>query len=328
VSPNYTSAQGFHGIKCSLKAAECYLFPLEKGFLALPKPTIFIRFVEIAAVTFSRVTTAATSTTKTFEVKFSMTNGQDYSFSSIPKEEHERIESFCRLKNLSIQNEIGDERQYVTMAEDGFGTESEDEDFVAGGSDSDVNEEFNEDYDSEAGSDEGSAKGSGEDEDDIEESGQQSSKSSKNVPKKRKEKTSGGPAETKKPKKEKKVGPKRPTTSFLYFANETRASIKQANPSMTIGEVGKELGERWKTMSVEAKSKYEELAKADKERYSREMEIFKRTGVWEGVKAVEKSKGESKKSESSKPAFASEKSAEPPMLSAEYVVDDEDDDDF
>ena len=71
-------------VKCAQKANELLLYPLERTFLALPKPTILIQHSEISAVIFSRVG-GNTSNLKTFEIKISTTSGNDTLFSSIPR---------------------------------------------------------------------------------------------------------------------------------------------------------------------------------------------------------------------------------------------------
>lgn len=71
-------------VKCAQKANELLLYPLEKSFLALPKPTILIQHSEISAVIFSRVG-GNTSTLKTFEIKITTTTGNDTIFSNIPR---------------------------------------------------------------------------------------------------------------------------------------------------------------------------------------------------------------------------------------------------
>jgi structure-specific recognition protein 1 len=82
------------------------LYPLEKSFLVIQKPPVYFSFSEIASVTFSRVTSAAASTTKMCEMKFMLTSGVEFSYSSIPREEHGPLESYCRAKKLSVTNEI------------------------------------------------------------------------------------------------------------------------------------------------------------------------------------------------------------------------------
>ncbi|KAJ3253307.1 FACT complex subunit [Boothiomyces macroporosus] len=308
-SPLYKSAQGYSGVKCSLKANEAFLYPLEKSFLSIPKPPIYIPFSEISAVTFSRISSVSTTSTRTFEVKFSLTSGTEYSFSSMAREEHGPLEAFCRNKKISVLNEIGDDglvvnddrRKKVDYKDVLDESESEDEDFVAG-SDSDVNEEFNEDYSSNSedgsGSESGSDAGSDDEEKEVK----------KTIPKKHKKETKDAPK--KRQKKEKKEGPKRAMTSFLYFCRDYRGKIKEKNPGMSLGEIGKELGIQWKNVSAEEKQIYEDLANQDKERYQRELKEFKSGG------AVKKEKQEEKK--------AAPKKAD--VKSEEFVVSDDDDD--
>lgn len=52
------------------------------------------------------------------------------------------------------------------------------------------------------------------------------------IPPQQKRKSSGGPA--KKAKKAKKDGPKRTLSSYMLFANDSRAKIKESHPGMNI----------------------------------------------------------------------------------------------
>ena len=74
----------------------------------------------------------------------------------------------------------------------------------------------------------------------------------------------------KKARKEKKDGPKRGQTSFLYFSKDKRAEILAEHPGLPLPEVSKKLGELWKAATAEDKVQYEDLAKTDKERYEKE----------------------------------------------------------
>ncbi|KAJ1344171.1 hypothetical protein BSLG_001311 [Batrachochytrium salamandrivorans] len=175
-SAQYQSANGQNGLRCSQKANEAILYPLDKSFLSIPKPPIFFSFSEIVAVTFSRVSAGSSTSTKTFEIKFSLNSGIEYSFSSISREEYGPLEEFCQTKRLPIRNELAEEAvTYHESDDDGekggkgqrrasshmaadFGdqddSESEDEDFV-GASESDVGEEFSEDYQSSSDGEDG-----------------------------------------------------------------------------------------------------------------------------------------------------------------------------
>ncbi|KAF8986494.1 FACT complex subunit [Entomortierella lignicola] len=173
-------------IKCSMKANEGVLYPLDKSFLFIPKPPTFIPHSEIASVTFSRVGGGAASASRTFDLKFSMKGGVDYSFSSINREEYTNLNEFLQTKKIKTKS-MEDETtgRYVEMVgdsdseedtgkrkrksviqdyggDDDEGESSPDEDFVANDSESDVAEEFDEDV-SDSGSGESDDEGDGDD---------------------------------------------------------------------------------------------------------------------------------------------------------------------
>ena len=45
--------------------------------------------------------------------------------------------------------------------------------------------------------------------------------------------------------------------------------MKALNPSLSVGEIAKELGDRWNHTAPEGKQTYEEAAQRDKERYEK-----------------------------------------------------------
>ena len=81
-------------------------------------------------------------------------------------------------------------------------------------------------------------------------------------------------------KKKNKSNPDRPKqamTAFLVFSQQERPKIKQENPEMKFGDIGKELGKRWKDVDAETKAKCTEISDADKKRYQHEIAVFKQT---------------------------------------------------
>ena len=50
--------------------------------------------------------------------------------------------------------------------------------------------------------------------------------------------------------------------------------VKKEKPDIAFGEVGKVLGQKWKSISEKDKTKYEELAAKDKERYEKEKKAY------------------------------------------------------
>ncbi len=45
----------------------------------------------------------------------------------------------------------------------------------------------------------------------------------------------------------------RGTTSFMFFSIENRPTVKDENPEMTFGDLGKELGRLWKELDKKSK---------------------------------------------------------------------------
>jgi len=70
--------------------------------------------------------------------------------------------------------------------------------------------------------------------------------------------------------------PKRSLSAFFCFCNDERPKVRAAHPSHTVGDIAKELGKRWEVCTN--KPKYEAIAAKDKERYEREMAIYKGSG--------------------------------------------------
>jgi len=72
--------------------------------------------------------------------------------------------------------------------------------------------------------------------------------------------------------------PKRALSAFFFFCADERASIKQKDPTLSVGEVAKILGARWAQVPAENKQLYEQRAEQDKARYEKEMAIYRGGG--------------------------------------------------
>jgi len=88
------------------------------------------------------------------------------------------------------------------------------------------------------------------------------------------------PKKVKKPKRKKgqkkdKNAPKRAMSAFFLFAQDERPKVKAANPSASIGDIGKELGARWAKCPAAAKAGYEKKAAALKVKQQAEMAKYK-----------------------------------------------------
>jgi len=85
----------------------------------------------------------------------------------------------------------------------------------------------------------------------------------------RKAKASSAKADSGKKKKDPNA-PKRGLSAYMFFANDNRDKVREDNPGIKFGEVGKLLGERWKELTDKEKGPYEAKAAADKKRYEKE----------------------------------------------------------
>jgi len=76
-------------------------------------------------------------------------------------------------------------------------------------------------------------------------------------------------------KKKDPNAPKRPLSAFFLFCADERPAVKAAHPEYSVGDVAKEMGERWAKVDATAKSKYEASAAVEKTRYEKDMANFK-----------------------------------------------------
>lgn len=86
--------------------------------------------------------------------------------------------------------------------------------------------------------------------------------------------------EDQRPRKRNKRGPKdpaapkRPSGAYVFFTNDMRPKVLQEYPGIKFVELGKVLGERWRSLTPEQKKRYEELAAEDKIRFQMEMQQY------------------------------------------------------
>ncbi|XP_020210263.1 high mobility group B protein 7 [Cajanus cajan] len=99
-------------------------------------------------------------------------------------------------------------------------------------------------------------------------------------PERKKPKSNEPKAKKAKVEKGKKVKdpnmPKRPPTAFFAFLDDFRKSFKEANPdSKDVKRVGKEAGEKWKSMTDEEKKPYLDKVAELKAEYEKAMESYR-----------------------------------------------------
>ncbi|KAG9347028.1 hypothetical protein JZ751_005955 [Albula glossodonta] len=70
--------------------------------------------------------------------------------------------------------------------------------------------------------------------------------------------------------------PKGKTSSYAFFVQTCREEHKMKSPgtSVNFSEFSKKCSERWKNLTAKEKTQFEDMAKADKARYDREMKNY------------------------------------------------------
>ncbi|XP_059621601.1 FACT complex subunit Ssrp1 [Phlebotomus argentipes] len=309
---SFVGHSGTPAISCSFKAAAGYLYPLERGFIYVHKPPIHIRFEEISSVNFAR----SGGSTRSFDFEIELKSGTQHTFSSIEKEEYNKLFEFIVAKKIHVKNTNKNDKNtykddfsdsdnenepdaYLARVkaeakerdedddESGSGEESTDEDFNPVEPESDVAEE----YDSNAESDSSDDSEAGSDD------AEKSKKKKKKEKEKKREKKSSSSSSKPRKKKERDDGkPKRPTTAYMLWLNDNREKIKKENPGIKVTEIAKKGGEMWN--ALKDKSVWEEKANKEKEKYNEAMKNYKAEG---GSKAKKEGgdKGSKRKKEAS-----------------------------
>jgi len=92
----------------------------------------------------------------------------------------------------------------------------------------------------------------------------------------------------KKRKKKDENAPKKNLTGFFIFSNDLRPRMKEENPGLSIGDMGRQLGEKWKILDAQEKAIYKKRADEDKGRYDEELAAYKKTKRENGEESEDK----------------------------------------
>lgn len=303
----------FKSIRCSLKANEGFLYPLDKNFFFVSNKPLQLDFERIGSLEFNRVDKSAQAqAARTFDITLYLRDGTNHQFVNLPRSDYKELFSFLTNKGIKIRNlseanksaadEADDEsedegadpymdriRRQRAAAQQAEGDdddddeeeESEDEDF-APGADSDVEEEYEEgpekDEESAGIGKKKKAKETKAQTDEPAEGSESSDSDAPKLPKKSgKGKDKAAPPAKKARKKKDKDAPKRGLSGFMFFTNGNRQKFKDANPGAKVTDIGRIAGAAWKELDADGRVQWEDKARADKARYEREMAEFKAT---------------------------------------------------
>lgn len=77
--------------------------------------------------------------------------------------------------------------------------------------------------------------------------------------------------------------PKRASNAYMIFCKERRAQLKLDRPDLPFGQLGKRLGDMWRSMTAEEKKPYEDRATNDRDRYKGEMNSYQSASMMKQV---------------------------------------------
>ncbi|KEP66234.1 UNVERIFIED_CONTAM: transcriptional elongation factor FACT80 [Hammondia hammondi] len=183
VPGDFKSVKQQFGIACSYRAQSGHLYPLNRSFLFIVKPVIFIRYDDVVSVEFSR--TGASTTNRFFAFTVSVRGGGEYEFTSIDRNEYKPLVDFLMEKGIRIKNMETPEpsRGGALEAADLPSDDEDDDDYDEDDSDSE-DEDFQEDDED----DNASESPSEEEEEDSKESKKRKKKEKKSKKEKKRKK--------------------------------------------------------------------------------------------------------------------------------------------
>lgn len=109
-SGKFKTHSGDRAVKCAVKAQSGVLFPLEKSFMFIHKPTMFIRYEEIEFIEFQRYAgQSGSSASRNFDLLVSCKSVggepvREFMFSAIDRREFPELSQFLTSKKLRIRN--------------------------------------------------------------------------------------------------------------------------------------------------------------------------------------------------------------------------------
>jgi len=101
----FKTGKGTHALKCSLKANEGYLYPLEKSMIFLHKPVLCINLEDVRYVECARVHESNVQQ-RSFDITV-VTKKEEFQFVGIEKSEFENVVTYFSNKKIKLNNKDG-----------------------------------------------------------------------------------------------------------------------------------------------------------------------------------------------------------------------------
>lgn len=112
----FKSHKGNKAIKCSVRAAEGFLYPLKSSIVFIHKPVMYLRHSEVKCVEFSRVGGGTAGLSRSFDVQLTkLKDDTTIQFHSIDKEEQAVLMKYFKASNIKIRTVDVDTQREVEM---------------------------------------------------------------------------------------------------------------------------------------------------------------------------------------------------------------------
>ena len=156
VPGEFRNSKGDACLNCSIGAKQGHLFILNKSFMFVLKPIIYLKFDEVARAEFHRVTSVHTA--RGFDLEIFTKGGSAYLFSGIDKSESDLVIAFLNKNKIVVttakEDEIKDDMEYEDDEDDeeivsqkSEDSEEADDDFIAKDDAGEESESDDEDFD-------------------------------------------------------------------------------------------------------------------------------------------------------------------------------------
>ena len=113
----FKSSRGAKAIKCTVRAAEGYMYPMKSSIVFIHKPIMYIKHTDLKSVEFSRIGHGTAGLSRSFDVTLTkLRDESQITFQGIDKEEEECLKSYfkssgikTRTIDVETHNEISSE---------------------------------------------------------------------------------------------------------------------------------------------------------------------------------------------------------------------------
>jgi structure-specific recognition protein 1 len=110
IKTKIVTPSGFHSstdaaaVRCSIKASDGHLYPLDKSLLFVTKPVVHIRLADVQYVEFARVSQSNAQPNRSFDLNITAKTGEAYQFTGLDRNEYRPLLEYIQQKKITIRN--------------------------------------------------------------------------------------------------------------------------------------------------------------------------------------------------------------------------------